>query len=114
MKSRKDGLFLNDIVECCQNIGGYLLDITEAEFKANRMLQDAVVRNIEIIGEASKNLSESLRDNNPQIEWRDVMRMRDKIVHHYFRLNIDIIWLTVTQDIPQLQKKVEQIVLQLP
>ena len=72
------------------------------------MLQDALVRNIEIIGEASKNLSLELRENHPQIAWRDIMRMRDKIVHHYFRLNLETIWQTATQDIPKLRPEIEK------
>lgn len=72
------------------------------------MLQDALVRNIEIIGEASKNLSSELRENHPQIAWRDIMRMRDKIVHHYFRLNLETIWQTATQDIPKLRPEIEK------
>ncbi len=73
------------------------------------MLQDALVRNIEIIGEASKNLSEETRENNPQIEWRDIMRMRDKIAHHYFRLNLETIWQTASQDITKLKPEIEKI-----
>ena len=72
------------------------------------MLQDALVRNIEIIGEASKNLSSELRENHPQIAWRDIMRMRDKIVHHYFRLNLETIWQKATQDIPKLRPEIEK------
>ncbi len=92
MKARTDELFLFDITKCCQKIAEYLDGVTEVAFKENSLLQDAVVRNIEIIGEASKSLSSDLRDRNPHIEWKDIMRMRDKIVHHYFKLDLDVVW----------------------
>lgn len=73
------------------------------------MLQDAIVRNIEIIGEAAKNLSEKLRMASPQIAWRDIMRMRDKIVHHYFRIYVDVVWQTLQTDIPVLKREAKSI-----
>ncbi len=109
MKTRNDNLYLYDIAECCRKIEAYLDDVTEKDFKNNPMLQDALVRNIEIIGEAAKNLSSELRENHPHISWRDIMRMRDKIVHHYFRLNLETIWQTATQDIPKLKPDIERI-----
>lgn len=90
MNPRSDQLFLYDIIESCEKIEKYVGAVDEAEFKNNAMLQDAVVRNIEIIGEAAKNLSEELRSANSRVAWRDIMRMRDKIVHHYFRIDIKL------------------------
>ncbi len=109
MKVRNDKLYIFDIKKCCQKIEEYLENVTEDDFLKNEMLQDALVRNIEIIGEASKNLSAELRKENPQIAWREIMRMRDKIVHHYFRLNLDVIWQTATEDIPNLKPEIEKI-----
>lgn len=108
MKSRNEKLFLADIQECCQKIERYISGISEKDFQANEILKDAVVRNIEIIGEAAKNLSEQTRNENPGIPWRDVMRMRDKIVHHYFRLKLEIIWRTITEDIPALHLRINE------
>jgi len=87
MKDRNEHLFIADMVECCRKIERYISNVTKEDFLANEILQDALVRNIEIIGEAAKNLSEKTCDENPHIRWRDVMRMRDKIIHHYFRLS---------------------------
>lgn len=114
MKTRNDKLYIYDIADCCKKIEQYISGINETEFHNNQMLQDALVRNIEIIGEAAKNLSEELRENNPQIAWRDIMRMRDKIVHHYFRLNLDTVWQTVTQDIPKLKPAIDIIFKTIP
>jgi uncharacterized protein with HEPN domain len=109
MKDRNEKLFLVDIQECCQKIGNYIAGVSKEDFLENQMLQDALVRNIEIIGEASKNLSGKTREGNSNIRWRDIMRMRDKIVHHYFRLNLSIVWETVTKDIPVLKSEVDKI-----
>ena len=108
MKSRNERLFLADIQECCQKIERFIIGISESDFQTNEILKDALVRNIEIIGEAAKNLSEQTRSENPGIPWRDVMRMRDKIVHHYFRLKLEIIWRTITEDIPALQLQINE------
>lgn len=109
MKTGNDRLYLYDIAECCRKIEEYLGDTDKKDFLHNEMLQDAIVRNIDIIGEASKNLSEEIRQNNTHIYWRDIMRMRDKIVHHYFRLNTEIVWQTATQDIPKLKLEIEKL-----
>jgi uncharacterized protein with HEPN domain len=114
MKTRHDKLYVFDIKTCCENIENYIANVSEGEFLQNKMLQDALVRNIEIIGEASKNLSIELREQNSQVAWREIMRMRDKIVHHYFRLNLDVIWQTVSQDIPTLKVQIEKILESFP
>jgi len=102
MKSRTDDLFIYDIIEACERVGTYLDGVERKRFDTDSMIQDAVVRNIEIIGEAAKNISAETKDEHPKIAWREIARMRDKIVHHYFRLNMDIVWQTATVDIPDL------------
>ena len=73
------------------------------------MMQDAVVRNVEIIGEAAKSLSQEIRDEIPEIEWREIMRMRDKIVHHYFRIDLETVWQTAKHDVPALAEALQRI-----
>ena len=102
MKARNDALFIYDIVECCKKIEAYLSGADRRSFDANPMMQDAIVRNLEIIGEAAKRLSRSSRDGAPEIEWREIMRMRDKIAHHYFRIDLDTVWQTTKSDVPVL------------
>lgn len=75
----------------------------------DEILQNALVRNLEIIGEAAKNLTQKLREENAQIPWRDVVRTRDKIVHHYFQTNLDTVWQTVTEDVSVLRIEIEKI-----
>ena len=73
------------------------------------MIQDGVIRQIEIIGEATKNVSSDIRSSYPEIPWRDIAGMRDKLIHHYFGVNLDEVWLTATRDIPILKPQIEQV-----
>jgi uncharacterized protein with HEPN domain len=70
--------------------------------------QDAIVRNIEIIGEATKNLSAYFRNQYPAIPWKNLARMRDKLIHDYFGVNLDIVWGVLKEDIPELIKEIEK------
>lgn len=110
MKQNNDDLFLADILEFCVHIEEYINDVEKADFLKNRLLQDALVRKIELIGEASKGLSEKIRDENPQIPWKDIRRMRDKIIHHYFRLDLEIVWQTAKKDIVFLKQSIQEII----
>ena len=80
------------------------------EFKNNRMLQDAVIREIEIIGEATKNLSMGFRNKHSNIPWRQIAGMRDKLIHGYFGVDVDAVWDTVMKDIPSLKEKLQKII----
>ncbi|HDN83622.1 MAG TPA: DUF86 domain-containing protein [Candidatus Altiarchaeales archaeon] len=71
--------------------------------------KDAVVRNIEILGEASKSISEELKKKYPEVEWREISRTRDKIIHFYFGVDLSIIWDIITVDIPSLREKLKRI-----
>jgi uncharacterized protein with HEPN domain len=73
------------------------------------MLQDALVRNIEVGGEAVKNLSPEITDAHPNIAWSQIARMRDKIAHHYFRINLNVVWKTATDDLPALRPQIAAI-----
>jgi uncharacterized protein with HEPN domain len=76
--------------------------------------QDAVVRNLEILGEATKSLSDELRDQYPSIPWRDMSGTRDRLIHHYFGINQEIVWQIVQQDLPELKHQVTQVVSGFP
>jgi len=84
MSKRRDQDFLGDIREAIQRIAAYTEDMTYEQFMKDSKTQDAVIRNLEVIGEATKNLSDRLRKAHPQIPWRDLAGMRDKMIHHYF------------------------------
>lgn len=109
MKSRHDRLYPYDIIECCDRVAGYIDGVREADYQVNPMLQDALVRNIEVVGEAVKNLSPDITDAHRDIAWSHIARMRDKIAHHYFRINLEVVWKTATDDLPALRPQIAAI-----
>jgi uncharacterized protein with HEPN domain len=70
---------------------------------ASKLVQDGVIRNLEVIGEATKNLSDDLRSANPEIPWRQIAGMRDVLIHDYLRVNLGRVWQTVVSDLPPLR-----------
>lgn len=92
MSDRSDLDFLRDIQEAIRRIGLYTTGLKYAGFRQDAKTQDAVIRNLEIIGEATKNISEDLRVNYPAIPWRGMAGLRDRLIHHYFGVNLDIVW----------------------
>lgn len=103
-------VFLKHILDAINLIEGYLKDKSYEEFKNNRMLQDAVIREIEIIGEAAKNLSKEFRNKHSDIPWRQIAGMRDKLIHGYFGVDLDAVWDTATRDIPSLKRELQEII----
>lgn len=106
---KDDSVFLNHIVDGAKLIGEYLAGASRDGFVANRMVQDAVIRELEVIGEATKNISEDLRSKYPDIPWNKMSGMRDKLIHGYFGVDLDAVWDTATKDIPELAKRIESI-----
>jgi uncharacterized protein with HEPN domain len=87
------------MLEAARRAVDFSAGLTYDNFLKDIKTQDAVIRNIEIIGEAAKNVSEKTRGNYPEIPWKLVAGMRDKLVHHYFGVNIDIVWDVVRKDL---------------
>jgi len=105
---KDDRIYLFHIRDAIQHI----LNYTEAgrdSFFADRKTQDAVVRNLEIIGEATKHLSQSLKDAHSGIAWKPIAGMRDKLIHDYFGINLQLVWDVVERDLPTLKLKVVQL-----
>ncbi len=91
MPKRRDQDYLSDIREAIQRIAAYTAGLDYEQFMQDNKTQDAVVRNLEIIGEATKNLSSRLRRVYAQIPWKTLAGMRDKMIHHYFGINYEIV-----------------------
>jgi len=109
MSERADVEFLADTKEAVLRINAYTGDLSYEQFLEDKKTQDAVVRNLEIIGEAAKNISEELKKKYPQIRWKDLAGVRDKLIHHYFGVNFDIVWNIVKQELPELLSQLEEI-----
>lgn len=109
MSKRKPDVYLQDILESIEHIQRFLLDVSEDEFYDNVEKQDAVLRRLEIIGEAVKHLPEEMRVNHPNIPWRQIAGMRDIIIHEYFGVTLEMIWIVASDDIPDLKDTVESI-----
>jgi len=109
MSKRCDAEFLADIVEAITRIAEYTHDIDYNGFLQNEMAQDAVVRNLQVIGEAAKNISSDFKKKHKDVEWKKMAGLRDKIIHHYFGINWDIVWDTAKNKLPELRIKFKNI-----
>ena len=97
------------ILDSISHIDQYTRGVEKEEFLSNFIIQDAVVRNLEIIGEACKYISPEVKENFPDIPWRDINGMRNKLVHEYFRVDPEIVWNVVQFDLEDLKKYANQI-----
>ncbi len=108
MTEKRDPAFLLHILEAIERIFEYAADGRES-FLADRKTQDAVLRNLEILGEAVKSLSPELREAHPDIPWRQIAGMRDRLIHGYFAVNLELVYGVIERDLPVLQEKVDRL-----
>lgn len=98
---KDDRVFLGHIRDAISDIREYA-SVGHEGFVAERMRQDAIVRKFEIIGEAVKQLSEATKAKRPDIQWRQIAGMRDRLMHGYFGVDLDLVWATIERDLPAL------------
>ena len=104
-------LFLNDMKECISAIEEYTKGLSEEGFLRDKKVQDAVIRRIEIIGEATKNIPMSLKEKNKQVPWFKISEFRNLITHFYYQTSLNRIWKAVKEDIPTIKEALSKIVL---
>lgn len=103
--TRDRKLYLNDIWESILAVEEYVLPLTKKDFLSNQQVQDAVIRRLEIIGEAVKNLDENFKKSHDGIPWKNIAGMRDIITHEYFGVKLERIWEVIKSDLPSLKQK---------
>ena len=104
-------IYLEHIKECIDRILSYTKGINENDFIQSKLIQDAVIRNFEIIGEATKKLDEPFRLRYPQIEWKKIAGMRDKLIHDYIGVDLWAVWAVVEHIVPDLKMHLETIII---
>lgn len=109
MPSRRDRDFLDDIVQASGRALRYVGNMEYNAFVADQKTQDAVIRTLEIVGEATKYLSEDLRAQYEDVPWRSMAGLRDRLIHGYFGVNLDIVWQIVSEELPALRDRVREI-----
>jgi len=105
-------IFLEDILDAIQKINVYTADLSFEKFKNDPKTLDAVIRNLEVIGEAIKNIPEEIRTQYPDIEWKKIAGLRDILIHEYFGANIKIIWDVKQNKLPRFEKHIKRILLE--
>jgi uncharacterized protein with HEPN domain len=106
---RSPRLFLQDIIESIEAILEFTEDMEFHDFEADRRTKAAVIRCLEIIGEAVKNLPADLREAHPEVNWHGATSMRDRLIHAYFGASYRIVWDTISEDLPALEAQVREI-----
>ena len=110
MKKNRDTIFLHHIFDASDKIIGYLEGRTFENFIKQDMFFDALVRELEIIGEAANNLSEDFQGEHPDIPWERIIGMRNQLIHGYFTLDLQIVWDTLQKDVPKLKEQIKKLI----
>jgi uncharacterized protein with HEPN domain len=104
---KKDHIYLTHILEAINNIEEFVPDGKE-QFMNSKLIQHAVIRNLEIIGEATKLISKEFRDKHPNIPWKEMAGMRDVLIHNYMGIDTMIVWNVVEKELPRIKKQINE------
>ena len=108
MSTGKDEAYLKHILDAISDIKRFMKGVPKEEFFENREKQYAVLRALEIIGEATKNLSKEMKTEYPEVPWSDIAGMRDKLIHQYFGIELSLVWETVKKNLPELESQISE------
>ncbi|MEQ8685855.1 MAG: DUF86 domain-containing protein [Imperialibacter sp.] len=103
-------VYLEHILDALAKVKSYTTDLNEGLFLENPLVQDAVIRNFEVIGEATRQIDLGIRAKYPDIEWKKIAGIRDKLIHDYIGVDLRAVWAVVENLVPDLEKKIEEIV----
>jgi len=106
-------VFLDHILESIQLIQTYTDQLSKDRFLASPQVQDAVIRRLEIIGEAVKNLPAEFREQYVEVPWRQLAGMRDVLIHRYFGVDLELTWRVVQKDLPELEQQIKKILAEM-
>lgn len=113
MSRRTDKEFLSDILEAIRRVKAYTIGMSYQAFLADTKTQDAVVRNLEIIGEATRGVSPDARERRQTVPWKSMAGVRDRLIHHYFGVNLDVVWKIVSSELEEVAFDVEELLKEL-
>jgi uncharacterized protein with HEPN domain len=99
---RDERVYLRHIADAISRINDYVAGVSERQFRERQIVQSAVIRELEVIGEAARNLSEQFRSDHPEVGWLDIVAMRNRLIHAYFDVDLNVVWEVVRDDLPGL------------
>ncbi len=100
--------YLEDIQDAIEKVAEFIKGMDYDQFAQDAKTTFAVIRALEVLGEAAKSIPEAVQQQYPAIPWHEMARMRDKLIHHYFGVNLEVVWKTATEDLPYLAPLIEQ------
>lgn len=109
MTKHKDLPYIQHILDAIKDIEKSVKNISEEQFVKNKDIKDSNIRRLEIIGEAVKKISDFLKEKYPKIPWKEIAGTRDKMIHQYFGVDLEIVWNIITKEIPKLKKEIKKI-----
>lgn len=109
MSKRRNNEILSDILEAIRRIHDYTSGMDYQNFLKDLKTRDAVIRNLEIIGEASKSVPDEFKKQFQEIPWKEMCGVRDKLIHHYFGVNFEIVWSIISEELPEVRKNINNI-----
>jgi len=109
MNRHEDAPYLKHILDAIKDIDDSILNLSKQQFENNKDVKDATIRRIEIIGEATKNLSSKLKSKYTDVQWSKIAGARDVMIHAYFNVDLDIVWNIIKNDLPKLKREIKKI-----
>lgn len=102
-------MYVHHMLDAIETIANYTRGVTQAKFYKTKLIQDGVIRNLLILGEAAKRVPKDIRSKHPGIDWRNIAGMRDVLVHDYLGVDLEVLWEVIENHLPELRQQLEKI-----